>query len=792
MIDIEIDGKKIQVPEGTMIIEAADKHGIHIPRFCYHKKLSIAANCRMCLVEVERAPKALPACATPVTSGMKIFTQTDTAIEAQKAVMEFLLINHPLDCPICDQGGQCELQDIAMGYGKGVSRYNEGKRAVEDENLGSLIATDMTRCIHCTRCVRFGEEIAGIREMGVTGRGEESKIGTYIEKSLTSEMSGNIIDVCPVGALTSKPFRFQARAWELTQHQSIAPHDCIGSNINLHIRRNEVLRVVPRENEDLNEVWLSDRDRFSYEGLMSDDRVAKPMIKREGKWGECDWSEALNFVAEKLNKVKAHHSPNQVGAIISPNATLEEHYLLQKVMREYGCHNIDHRIRRVDFRNNDNLPLCPTSSFTLAELEDSEAVLLVGSDIQREQPIACLRLRKAVINNDALVMSVNPINYDFNFDQHEAIIVAPNQIVFELAAILKALISDQTSNQNVADILKLISNIEPSKKHLNIAEILKSKSNTSLVIGAIAQHHPEACVIQALAEHIAALTSSRCGMLTNGANGAGAWLAGAVPHRQAAGQSVTTPGLNCREMFSNQLKAYVLFNLEPELDCASPQTITSALTQADFVVSISPFNGGVLNAHADVILPIAPFSETSGTFVNAMGNWQHFTGGVSSFGESRPGWKVLRVLGNLLDVSGCDYISSEEVRDELRDLLDKANLQTSPYQITSFPTVDKSKFQRITEWPMYRADNLVRRSKPLQESKASECAEIRINETMIKTLNLEDDKKAIAVQNNVAIELPLIVDNRIPDNCVYVPAGFSQTAKLGDSFGSIEIKKIGD
>ncbi len=795
MIEIEINGKTLQAEDGSMIIEVADQHGVHIPRFCYHKKLSIAANCRMCLVEVEKAPKPLPACATPITSGMKVFTQSDVALAAQKAVMEFLLINHPLDCPICDQGGQCELQDVAMGYGKGISRYTEGKRAVDDQNLGSLIATDMTRCIHCTRCVRFGEEIAGIRELGVTGRGEESRIGTYIQHAVRSEMSGNIIDVCPVGALTSKPFRFTARAWELNQTPSIAAHDCVGSNIFVHSLRGSVMRVIPKENEVINEMWLSDRDRFSYTALHSKQRLQKPIIKREGNWEECDWSEALHYVVEKLKKVIAHHNTGNIGGVISPNATLEEMYLFQKLLRGIGCNNIDHRLRHNDFSDQATLPLMPTCDISIAEIEKLQTILLVGSDVQREQPIMSHRIRKAVVSNHANVASVNPIDFQFNFDQSHKIICQPQLMTSQLAGILKVLLAATQTELHDKALAKLLANINPSDQQQAIASLLQRNDKAAIFMGAISLQHPDQAIIRALVKHIAALCDASVAELTEGANSAGAWLAGCVPHRTVAGAACGNAGLNCREIFDQQLKAYLLFNVEPELDAANPYVNTQALKKADFVVSFSAFKGGVLNAHADVILPIAPFTENTGTFINCEGKWQHFNANVGAFAEVRPAWKVLRVLGNLLGLNDFDYVSSEQIRDELREIVEQpAQLQaTAVPAMTHLSHMPASKeLQRITLWPMYLGDNVVRRSQPLQAAAANEMVAIYLNAKSAQQLDLMDHEQAIAIQNGINVELPLCIDERIPDGCVYIPAGSAKTAKLGHSFAAIEIKKIGE
>lgn len=788
MIEIEIDGQTLQAPEGSMIIEAADKAGIAIPRFCYHKKLSIAANCRMCLVEVEKVGKPLPACATPITPHMKVFTRSEKAIDAQKSVMEFLLINHPLDCPICDQGGQCELQDVAMGYGPDVSRYNQGKRAVDDEDLGPLVATDMTRCIHCTRCVRFGEEIAGVRELGATGRGEHMRIGTYIKHSLKSELSGNIIDVCPVGALTSKPFRFKARAWELEQHATLAPHDCVGSNIYAHTWHGRVLRVVPRENESINEVWLSDRDRFSYAGLDSPARLTQPLIKRDGAWQNVDWAEALNYVTERLQKIKLHHGANQVGALIAPSATLEEHYLLQKFLRAWGCDNIDHRLRQTDFTNQEAAPLYPTLGCAIEELEHLASVFLIGSDVQRDQPIAGHRLRKASLKG-AKIHCLNPIAFDFNFHVQNNLVAHPLQLVKCLGGVLKTLLKSQPVPKALESFL---SGITPTAREQALAaDLLIPSEKKAIILGAIAQQHPQASQLYSLANHIAQLTYATCGWLTDGANSAGAWVAGSVPHRTTAGQAVATAGLNTATMLAAELKAYILVNVEPELDCANPAQAIEALKQADFVVSLSPFKGGVLEAQADVILPIAPYTENSGTYINVAGTWQNFQAVTTPLAEVRPAWKVLRVMANLLEVPGFDYLNAEQIAVEVRNLC-QTKLFTAAASSVNFSKVNQAvpALTRITQWPLYRVDNLVRRAEPLQQSAANEPPHCCVNAEVARELHVQAGEKVQVIQNAHSVELPVKIDERIPNACALVAAGFSKTAKLGESFGHLEIKKV--
>ena len=649
MVEIEIDGKVLEAEPGSMIIEAADKAGIYIPRFCYHKKLSVAANCRMCLVDVEKAPKPLPACATPVMAGMKVSTCSEKAKDAQRSVMEFLLINHPLDCPICDQGGECELQDLSLGYGKDISRYSEGKRSVDDNNLGSLIATEMTRCIHCTRCVRFGQEIAGIKELGMTGRGEHARITTYIEHSLTSEISGNIIDLCPVGALTSKPYRFTARAWELNQHASIAPHDCLGSNIYVHTLRQQIMRVGPRENDSINETWLSDRDRFSYLGLNSDARLTKPMIKVDNEWQETDWQTALTKVTASLHQIVEQHGGEQMAAIMSPSSTAEEFYLLQKIMRGLGSNNIDHRLHQIDCRDDNYLGLFPKLEIPLQAIEKQNAIFLVGSNIKREQPLAWHRLRKASLAGTN-VSSLNAVNYDVRFNQQTQIVTSPVNFLTNLLGIAKAL-SELNSVSLPAETKALLQDINSSNEQSAIASTLHSAEQGLILLGAIAHNHPQAAALRQVTNLIAHLSNTKLGYLTEGANSAGAWLAGAIPHRESAGEAVSN-GLSVNKAFEKQLKAYLLFNIEPQLDCVDTHQAENALKNAECVVAFSPFKTNSLLKYADIILPMAAFAETSGTFINVEGHWQSFAAANPAPGETRPAWKILRVLGNFLHLAG--------------------------------------------------------------------------------------------------------------------------------------------
>ncbi len=818
MIEIEIDGNKLTAQPGDMIIQVADEAGIYIPRFCYHEKLSIAANCRMCFVEVEKAPKTLPACATPIAPGMKIFTRSEKALFSQKAVMEFLLINHPLDCPICDQGGECELQDLSMGYGRGLSRYQQPKRSVKDKDLGPLVSSEMTRCIQCTRCVRFGDEIAGMRELGATDRGEDMEIGTYIQHALQSELSGNVIDVCPVGALTSKPYRFTASAWEMRQHPSLAPHDCLGSHTYLHTRGEEysterhVMRVVPREYEPINEVWLSDRDRYSYEGIYSPARLTQPWVKRDGQWQAVSWEVALEEASQRLQRVLSESGPQMLGALISPSATLEEGYLLQKLMRGLGCHNIDHRLQQMDFRDQHAEAALPRFELSIAELENLDAVLLIGSDLRREQPIANQRLRKA-IKKGGQAFCVNPVDYDGNFALTAKYIVAGDDFIQSLLKILKAL-SSQTEittppadiRQGTAavevdkaaaaqaeiatlpaDIRQCIAAVEVDEVATAIANKLNQHPNTAVLLGAYALNHPQGALIRALSLAIAKLSQSRSAYFTTGANAAGHWLAGAIPHRLAAGQSLTSAGLNASEMLTQSLRAYVLVGVEPELDSAVAGPALTALSAAQTVVAISAYRNPAMEEYADILLPMAVFAETAATYVNCEGHWQSTNAAALPLGEAKPAWKILRVLANLFALPGFDYVTSEQVRDELKEQIDQVVLPPASEWL-ELPAAEKMPaLHRIAEWPMYRVDSVVRHADSLQATLSPELSTVRVHPSVAQQLNVTSGTEVMVKQQNQKLSLPLLIDHRIAPGQVAIPAGLAATAGFGTAFGEITL-----
>ena len=660
-VNIEVNGVPLKARKGQMIMQVTDPANIYIPRFCYHDKLTVAANCRMCLVEVEKAPKPMPACATPVTEGMKVFTKSPKAVAAQRATMEFLLINHPLDCPICDQGGECELQDLALGYGRDISRFNERKRVVKDKNLGPLVSTDMTRCIHCTRCIRFGLEIQGYPQMGTVGRGENMEVGTYIEHSVDHELSANIIDLCPVGALNNKPFRYHARAWEMTQQALVSPHDAFGTNLYAHVLRGKLMRMVPRENEELNETWIADRDRFGFEGMYSADRVLQPMMRIDGTLQAVDWEVALTAAAEGLQKAVAAHGGAATGFLASPMATVEELYLLALIAQGLGSPNIDHRLRQLDFRAQEHDALFPNLGLKIADIERLDGVLVIGSNLRHEVPLLAHRIRKAAVRNaGAHVAFLNPRRFDYMFPV-AAYAVAETDLIGELAAVVRAAAAaaDKPVPEGVgaADI---------NDSHRAVVRALKNGTRRAVMLGTLAQRHPAYSELKALAAMLAELCAASVGCVTEGANAAGAYLAGAVPHREPGGAPAATVGLPARAMLESCLPAYVLFGgLDPALDFG---VAPHALAAAELVIAVTTHLPESLRPLVHVVLPIGSFAETSGTFVNAEGRWQSWAGAAKALGESRPGWKVLRVLANILKLHGVDYVSSDEVRDALKML----------------------------------------------------------------------------------------------------------------------------
>ncbi|MDH0847615.1 NADH-quinone oxidoreductase subunit NuoG [Delftia sp. WSY_4] len=639
MVEIELDGKKVEVAEGCMVMHAAEKAGTYIPHFCYHKKLSIAANCRMCLVDVEKAPKPMPACATPVTQGMIVRTKSEKAIKAQQSVMEFLLINHPLDCPICDQGGECQLQDLAVGYGSSASRYEEEKRVVFHKDVGPLISMqEMSRCIHCTRCVRFGQEVSGVMELGMINRGEHSEITTVVGDTVDSELSGNMIDICPVGALTSKPFRYSARTWELSRRKSVSPHDSTGANLIVQVKNHKVLRVVPFENEEVNECWIADRDRFSYEALNSDERLTRPMLKQGGEWKEVDWQTALEYVANGLRQIKNDHGASAIGALVSPHSTLEELFLAGKLVRGLGSENIDHRLRNAEFTAAQGVQWLGTPIASLSKLQ---GVLVLGSNLRKDHPLFAQRIRQAA-KQGCTVLAINERVYDWAMPVTASIVAAPDWAQ-ALADVAAAVAQEKGVAAPVA-----AANVHAEAQA--IATALLRGERKAILLGNAAAHHAQASTLLSLANWIAEQTGASVGYLTEAANTVGAQWVGAQP---------AASGLNAGQMLAGGLKAVLLLNNEPVFDSAAGARAAEALGKAEMVVTLSPFKANM--EFSDVLLPIAPFTETSGSFVNAEGRLQSFHAVVKPLAEARPGWKVLRVLANLLGVQGVDYETSQDV-----------------------------------------------------------------------------------------------------------------------------------
>jgi NADH-quinone oxidoreductase subunit G len=757
MVELEIDGKTVEVPEGSMVIQAAHKVDTYIPHYCYHKKLSIAANCRMCLVEVEKMPKAVPACATPVSAGMVVRTTSDKAVKAQQSVMEFLLINHPLDCPICDQGGECQLQDLAVGYGKSME--------------------EMTRCIHCTRCVRFGQEIAGVMELGMLGRGEHSEITSFVGKTVDSELSGNMIDLCPVGALTSKPFRYSARTWELSRRKSVSPHDSVGANLVVQVKNNRVMRVLPMENEAINECWISDKDRFSYEGLNSDERLTTPMLKQGGNWIETDWQTALEYVAKGLKGIKADHGANAIAALATPHSTVEELHLLKQLAEGVGTPNIDFRLRQHDF----SAPVgigAPWLGTMIADLSIIDTAFVIGSFLRRDHPLFAARLRQAA-KNGAKITFLNASNDDSLIPTAHRLVAAPSAWLDQLASIAAAV-----AETRGVTVPEAFSGREVSAAAKDVAASLSAGEKRVVLLGNLAVQHSDFAQIQAAAQWIADNTGATLGFLTEGANSVGAHLVDALP-----GEG----GLNAREVFEQPRKGYVLLNAEPEFDTANPAQAIAALKAAEMVVVMSPFRHGM--DYADVLLPIAPFTETSGTFVNAEGTAQSFNGVVRALGDTRPGWKVLRVLGTILGLPGFEFDTAEEVRiaalgtGELTARLSNKTT-VDARRAASNVALNGSGLQRLADVPIYHADALVRRAPSLHLTAAARDANVAgLPTALFDKLGLKDGEAVRIKQGNLSVTLPAVRDANLAESVVRVSAGTMAGAALGGLFGELVVEK---
>src|SRR5471032_2600188 len=761
MVEIEIDGKKVEVPAGSMVMDAANKLGTYIPHFCYHKKLSIAANCRMCLVEVEKAPKPLPACATPVTAGMIVRSASDKAVQAQKGVMEFLLINHPLDCPICDQGGECQLQDLAVGYGNSASRYEEDKRTVTPKEAGPLVSMkEMARCIQCTRCVRFGQEVAGVMELGMIGRGEHSEIISFVGQTVNSEMSGNMIDLCPVGALTSKPFRYSARTWELSRRKSVSPHDGLGANLIVQVKAGEVKRVLPLENDDVNECWISDKDRFAYEGLNSADRLTQPMLKQGGQWKEVDWQTALEYVAHGLKNIKHEHGANAIASIATAHSTVEELHLLQKLTRGLGSDSVETRLRQSDFSL---AGVTPWLGMSINEFAQLNRAFVIGSFLRKDHPLLATRLRLAV-KGGAKLSILHGADDNLLMDVANKMIVAPSDWLAALSEVVVA----------VAQAKEITASDAATKIAASLLSGDASSTSKAVLLGNAVTQHAQAAALHAAAQWIADQTGAKFGYLTEAAN------------------SGTAP------VFTTPKQAYVLLNAEPELDAANPHAAVAALHKAEMVVVMSPFKHGM--DYADVLLPVSPFSETSGTFVNCEGRAQSFNGTVKPLLETRPAWKVLRVLGNILGLPGFDYDTSEAIRDEVfgagvTDLSARLNNKATlaPVAATAQAATGlQPQLQRLADVPIYFADALVRRAESLQTTSDAAAPKAHLSSQLAQQLGVSSGDKVKVSQGSGSAILVADVDAGLPANVVRVAAAHASTAALDGMFASITVEKAGE
>jgi NADH-quinone oxidoreductase subunit G len=770
MVEIELDGKAVEVPQGSMVMHAANKLGTYIPHFCYHKKLSIAANCRMCLVEVEKAPKPLPACATPVTQGMKVFTHSAKAVEAQRSVMEFLLINHPLDCPICDQGGECQLQDLAVGYGKSESRYEEEKRVVFHKNVGPLISMqEMSRCIHCTRCVRFGQEVAGVMELGMVNRGEHSEITTFVGQTIDSELSGNMIDLCPVGALTSKPFRYSARTWELGRKRSVSPHDSLGANTTVQTKANKVMRVVALENDAVNECWISDRDRFAYEGLNHADRVTTPMVKQGGQWLETDWESALDYVARSLKTIVAENGSEAVAALAHPISSTEELHLLQKMIRGLGSNQVETRLRQIDVQG---AATAPWLGMTVGKLSELDRALVVGSFLRKDQPIIAARLRTAA-KRGLQIARIDAGGDDWLMPT-TGIAATPSAWLNALSEVALAVAKAKSVAAPVGTF-----NLPISTNAQAIADSLLAGTNTAVLLGSGAIAHPHATDLHVLAHFIAEQTGATLGFLPVGGNAVGASL-------------VAANGTGVNSVLSGDRRAVLLMNLEPDADLPNPEQARAALAKANTVIALTPFKSADLLEVADVILPISTYTETVATFVNAEGRVQTIQPAVKPLGDSRPAWKVLRVLGGLLNLDGFLFNMPEEVLGEAlgENYCTKLNNQATSNVLSNGSLAPLSGLERVSDVNIYGVDQIVRRSSALQLTRdAKRGNQVGLSKALFAELGLKEGDAVRISQGTLSVDVPATLEENLATGAVRVSAGTSASAKLGPMFGPITVSK---
>jgi len=791
-VKITIDKKTFIIPYNFSIIQAADSVGIYIPRFCYHKKLSIAANCRMCLIDLENSKKPVPACATLVSDGMKIYTYSKKAIEYQKSIMEFLLINHPLDCPICDQGGECDLQDIAMGYGKDISNYHYKKRVIQDIDIGPLIQTDLTRCIHCTRCIRFEKEITGSLELGMLGKGENSEIRTVLGKSINSEMSGNIIDLCPVGALTSKPFRYKARPWEIESKFSISPHDCIGSNMLLQIYKNNVLRVIPAENENINEVWISDRDRFSYEGIINKDRLLNPMIKRDNRWKSVTWNIALEHIIKSFKLIKKKYGTNVFGTLISSNSTVEEFYITQKFMRSFGSNNIDHRIQQKDFSCQNQEEKMPILNCNFYDIEFSKTIWIIGSDIRNQYPILHYRIRRAYLNGSFIAVT-NPLDVNFFFKPNIHQLLNIDDIILSIAEVLKSLFQIKKKYFLLSNNMQnMLNKIQISEKARQISIQLTKEKDPILLIGSYIYNHPKYSIAIKLIHIIKKEINARGGILTEGSNTAGAWMAGAIPHRLEGGKKNIKEGIDAKKMLTKKnIKSFILINLELEKDTDFEMKTMKILKESKSVIAITQFKSRDMEKYATVLLPTCSFAENSGSYINFTGKKQYFSNAIEPYGQAKPLWKIIKKIAFLLKISGFNYNSSDEILEEYNTNIQSVEFKKEPWDEPKELPQSQIKIKRISKYIVYGSDMLVRRAKSLQETQLNKKqSQVYISRKTSKILDLKDGDFIFAKKKHGSyIKLQIYIDSSLPDKNIIIPRTIKEYNILGENFNEIILKK---
>ncbi|GAA5181182.1 NADH-quinone oxidoreductase subunit NuoG [Niveibacterium umoris] len=775
MLEIEIDGKKVEVPDGSTVMDAANRVGTYIPHFCYHKKLSIAANCRMCLVEVEKAPKPLPACATPVTNGMKVTTNSTKAVKAQKAVMEFLLINHPLDCPICDQGGECQLQDLAVGYGESASRYQEEKRVVVNKDLGPLISTDMTRCIHCTRCVRFGQEVAGIMELGVANRGERSEIMAFVNQTVDSELSGNVIDLCPVGALTSKPFRFSARTWELSRRRSISPHDSLGANLVVQIKHDEVKRVLPLENDAVNECWISDKDRFSYEALTSPDRLTQPMVKQGGKWLPIAWQDAIDYAVRAFGGVVKEHGAESVGAFLSPHSTLEEMFLAQRIIRRLGSDNVDFRLRQSDFTADSMMRGVPWLGMNLGDIANLDQILLVGGSLRKESPLLAQRIRQVTKRGAQVSILASSIDAPLVPLLH-TVRVGPDALLTAVAKLAVSIAHEKGVDPSA--YANALAGAGVREEVAPLAKSLLSGSNSAIILGSSVTQHPQLGAIWAVLSEIERLGGVKFGFVGEAANSVGGYVANAMSRTS-----------NTSTMLSSSLKALLLVGVEPALDFANGARAIEAMRSAKSVIALTAFRSAVEDV-ADLMLPLSTFAETAGTYVNCEGRAQSFNAAIKPRDEIRPGWKILRVLGAALGLDGFDMDTCEQVRDAVLQKEITAVTYSNSLDGTPDPVrLSGNGLQRVSDIPIYSADPIVRRARSLQRTRDAAPPTAKMSEKTLTRVGLRSGERVKVSTSTGAVLLTVELDSGLADDCVRIAASRPETFDLGPMFGELTVER---